>query len=96
MFILNSNGQALIVGNPEGFDQGEIFEVDSIPEGSGILRTDGEKVWWEAFSESAPVDPTEALQTENALLKAQMTFEVERRVIIEDLMAALIVLVLEE
>lgn len=98
MFIGNINGQAVILNDPyesEGFDS--IFEVKSIPQGSGILRTNGVSLWWETI-ESLPIQPSiedqvAKLQNEVKLKDAQVSVLTEQTEFLGDLIAEMATLV---
>lgn len=61
--------------------------VESIPEGTGMLMCDSEKIWYETLPEPEKEITIADLQQENKLLKAQLKAQTERSDFIEDCIA---------
>lgn len=59
---------------------------DSIPEGTGILKTDLKTLWWEELPTPYAPEPTEE-EKQITLLKAQLQAATERSDFVEDCIA---------
>lgn len=88
---MTENNNAVIFGSEDfakeftkvtGF---EYASFDTIPEGTGLLKTDLKKLWWEA--PAAPVDTRTEDQKAIELLQAQLKAATDRNDFMEDCIA---------